>query len=394
MAQATPVVRLKRGEDRRIRAGHLWVFSNEIDKIEGSPEPGDAVVVQDAAGRELGAGYINPHSLIAVRLMSREAVRIDRDFLASRVHEAVGLRERLWPGETTWRAVYGEADLLPGLIVDRYADTLVVQSMTAGIERRLDTVIEILMERLGPSAVVLRNDSSMRRYEELPEEKRVAVGSVDGPVEVEQDGNRFLVDVMEGQKTGFFLDQRENRAATAPLASGLDILDCCCYTGAWSLSALSGGATSAIGIDSSASAIEMAGRNVAMNRPGADVRFMKGDVFGVLANLRDSRRSFGMVIADPPAFARSRKKVREALKAYRGLNRLAMSLVKPGGYLVTCTCSHLVEREAFEHALVGAAMEAGRTARVLEVRGQCRDHPVRLGLPETSYLTCFVLEML
>lgn len=394
MAQAAVTVTLKRGEDKRIRSGHLWVFSNEISKVEGAVEPGDAVTVRDSAGRDLGTGYINPHSLIAVRLVSRSDVEIDRDFLSQRIRAAIELRERTWPGERVWRAVYSEADLLPGLVVDRYGDVLALQSMTAGIERRLDTIIEILVDRLGASTVVLRNDSPMRRYEGLSEEKRVAVGNLDGPVEIEQDGGRFLVDVLEGQKTGFFLDQRENRAATAALAKGRDVLDCCCYTGAWSVSALLGGATSAIGIDSSAPAIELAERNVRLSLPDADARFLKGDIFGVLANLRDTKRSFGMVIADPPAFAKSRKKVREALKAYRGLNRLAMSLVRPGGYLVTCTCSHLVEREAFMHALVGAAMEAGRRARIVEVRGQSRDHPVLLGLPETGYLTCVVLEVL
>ncbi|MBD3347873.1 MAG: methyltransferase domain-containing protein [Candidatus Eisenbacteria bacterium] len=389
-----PVVTLKKRRDKRIRSGHLWVFSNEIEAVDGTAEPGDAVYVRDAAGRFVGTGYLNPHSLIAVRLVSRTRVDLDAEFLKKRIADAVALRERLWPGELVWRAVYSEADLLPGLIVDRYGDTVVVQSLTAGMERRLDYVLEALKEILNPRAVVLRNDSPMRRYENLPAEKRVAAGSVEGPVEIEQDGCRFLVDVVDGQKTGFFLDQRENRRATAALARNADVLDCCCYTGAWSVYALRAGATNVTGIDSSGPALELAARNLRMNGATENAGFVKGDVFKELAALRRAGRSFGLVVADPPAFAKSRKRIREALKAYRGLNRLAMSVTSPGGHLVTCTCSHLVEHEAFMNALVDASREAGRRARVVEIRGQSRDHPVVLGLPETRYLTCVVLEIL
>jgi 23S rRNA (cytosine1962-C5)-methyltransferase len=389
-----PVVKLKRREDKRLRSGHLWVFSNEIDSVEGAVSAGDVVHVHDSSGHLLGTGYINPHSLIAVRLVSRSRVDMDRAFLSKRIGDAVALRERLWPGETAWRAVYGEADFLPGLIVDRYGQTLVVQSMTAGVERRLDDIADVLRERLAPSCIVLRNDSPMRRYEDLGDEKRVLLGDASEPVEIEQDGSRFLVDVMNGQKTGFFLDQRENRRATAGLAAGHDVLDCCCYTGAWSVAALNAGAARVVGVDNSVPALELAERNVHLNSPSYEAEFVKGDMFKSLAGLRRAGSSFGLVIVDPPAFAKSRKKIREALKAYRALNRLALSILRPGGHLVTCTCSHLVEREAFMNSLVDAGREAGRRARIVEVRGQSRDHPVVLGLPETAYLTCVVLEVL
>lgn len=394
MGEAAATATLKKGEDKRIRSGHLWVFSNEIAELDGSVTPGDTVHVLDATGRFLGTGYINPHSLIAVRLVSRSRVEISKDFLAKRVRDALALRERVWPGERAWRAVYGDADFIPGLIVDRYGGTLAVQSLTAGIERRLDSVIEVLTELLEPEGIVLRNDSPMRKYEDLPTEKRVVLGSADEPVEIEQDGHRFLVDVLEGQKTGFFLDQRENRRATAELGRGENVLDCCCYTGAWSVYALAAGAKSVTGIDSSGTALELAERNVHLNSPAGEARFVKGDVFKQLAKFGRGHRSFGLVVVDPPAFAKSRKKIREALKAYRAVNRLAMSLTRPGGHLVTCTCSHLVERDAFLHSLVGAAREAGRRARIVEVRGQSRDHPITLGLPETDYLTCVVLEVI
>lgn len=394
MTDCKAVVKLKPREGRRIRAGHLWIFSNEIEAIEGDVEPGDAVRVVDARGRTLGSGYANPHSLIAVRLLSRSAEDLSRELFARRIDGARSYRERLWPGEKTYRAVSGEADLLPGLVVDRYDDVLAVQSLTAGIEVRLATILDILEEMFSPRAIVLRNDSAMREREGLDRGRSVARGTLAGPVEIEQNGHALLVDVLDGQKTGFFLDQRENRAATAPLARDRDVLDGCCYTGAWSVAAAAAGATSVTAIDASGAALALAAKNVERNGFADRVTFVEGDIFGELASIARSGRRFGFVILDPPAFARSRKRIREALKAYRAVNRLAMALTARGGHLVTCTCSHLVEREAFTHALVGAAKEAGRAVRVLEVRGQSRDHPVILGLPETDYLTCAVLEMI
>lgn len=387
-------VKLKTGEAKRIRSGHLWIFSNEIAEIDGSVSPGDAVYVTDSRGRLLGTGYINPHSLISVRLVSRSRVELTRSFFARRIAGARAFRQKAWRGERTYRAIYGEADLLPGLVVDRYEDCLVVQSLTAGMEKHLEMVVEALVEVFNPSTIVLRNDSPMRTREQLPLEKSVVKGTVGGPVEIEQDGHRFLVDVLDGQKTGFFLDQRENRRVTSHLAKGWDVLDCCCYTGAWSIYAAGAGAGSVAGIDSSASALELAARNAELNGVGARVALTRGNVFKELASLRSAGRRFDMVILDPPAFARSRKHIREALKAYRSLNRLALSVARPGGFLVTCSCSHLVERQAFMNALVDASREAGRRAIVVEVRGQSRDHPVLLGIPETEYLKCVILEVL
>jgi 23S rRNA (cytosine1962-C5)-methyltransferase len=389
-----PVVRLKHGEDKRLRSGHLWVFSNEIDSVEGTVEAGDAVRVLDSRGRLIGTGLANPHSLIAARLVSRGPVVVDEALITRRIETAIAYRERIMPGQTALRIVSSDADLVPGLIIDRYGDTFVVQSLTAGIERRLDMVVSALVRISDPAAVVLRNDSPMRRYEGLEIEKRVVHGTLDGPVEIEADGLTFLVDVLEGQKTGFFLDQRENRKATAALAEGRDVLDCCSYTGAWSVSFGAAGAASLTLVDSSESALDGARANVAANALACPVTYNRADMFSALAGYRRERARFGVVTLDPPALAKSRKRIREALKAYRALNRLALTILEQGGYLVTCTCSHLVDREAFEHALVGAAAEAHRPARIVEVRGQSADHPVILGLPETRYLTCVVLEVL
>lgn len=394
MGDEARTVTLKPREDKRIRSGHLWIFSNEIAGVEGAVDVGDTVLVRDARGHLLGTGYMNPHSLIAVRLVSRSKVEMSREFLAKRIAAALEYRERIRPGDHAYRAVYGDADLLPGLIVDRYGDCLVVQSLTAGIERRLDAVIDVLVELLSPRAIVIRNDSPMRAYEGLAIEKRVALGKVDGPVSIEQDGHRFLVDVVDGQKTGFFLDQRDNRRSTVSLARGADVLDCCSYTCAWSVYAASGGAASITAIDTSAPALGLGRRNLEVNRAFDRANLVKGDVFKELAKMSRSRRLFGLVILDPPAFAKSRKRVREALKAYRTVNRLALSVTRRGGHLATSKCSHLVDRESFENALVGAAREAGRRARVVDVRGQAPDHPVVLGFSETDYLTCVILEVL
>lgn len=393
MENTASTVTLKPREDKRIRSGHLWIFSNEIASVDGAVDVGDTVHVRDAQGRLLGTGYMNPHSLIAVRLVSRSKVDISRAFLTKRIRAALDLRVRLWPGETVYRAVYADADLLPGLVVDRYGGCLAIQSLTAGIERRIDLIVEILVEILDPDTVVLRSDSPMRAYEGLPLERRVVTGSVEAPVEIEQDGHRFLVDVVDGQKTGFFLDQRENRRETAPLAKGADVLDCCSYTCAWSVYAAAGGAKSLTALDTSAPALELGGRNLKLNGVGVPTELVKGDVFKQLAKLSRSGRRFGMVVLDPPAFAKSRKRVREALKAYRTVNRLALSVTRPGGHLVTCKCSHLIDRDSFSNALVGAAREAGKRARVVEARGQSRDHPVVLGFPETDYLSCVILEV-
>jgi 23S rRNA (cytosine1962-C5)-methyltransferase len=387
-------VRLKQREDRRLRAGHLWVFSNEILDVDRAVEPGDAVHVVDASGRLVGTGYINPHSLITVRLVSRSNVDISGDFLAKRIADAVAHRERIMPGERVCRVVHGEADLLPGLIIDRYGDCVVLQSLTAGIERRLDLVIEAVTRTLDPRTIVLRNDSGMREHEGLALEKRVAKGELLGPVEIEQDGHAFLVDVLDGQKTGFYLDQRENRRETSRLAKDLEVLDCCSYSGAWSVYAASAGAANVTLVDSSGPALDLAQRNWELNKIETDAELRDADVFRTLNDFGRSGRRFGLVILDPPSFSRSRKHVREALKAHRTLNRLAMEVTRPGGHLVTCKCSHLIEREAFANALVGAASDAGRHARVVAVRGQSADHPVILGLPETDYLECVVLEVL
>jgi 23S rRNA (cytosine1962-C5)-methyltransferase len=379
---------LKQKEDRRILRGHPWVFSNEIQKIPEGTAPGEVIDVLDSSGRFVGRGYINPHSLIAVRILTRKKEEIDVDFLRRRISAARALRASLGFGES-YRALYSEGDGLPGLIVDKYADTLVLQSLTAGIERMLDDIIEALREEYSPNAIVLRNDAGSRALEGLTQEKRVVLGSVTGPVEIEESGIAYEVDVLEGQKTGFFFDQRENRTALRDYTRGRRTLDCFCYVGAWALTAARYGAAEVIGIDSSEKAVELATANAARNNLPA--RFMTADVFDELRVLEKKGERFGLIVLDPPAFVKSRAKVREALKGYKEINLRAMKLLEPGGVIATCSCSHHIDEALFREMLIDAAYSAGRQARVLEMRSQARDHPVLLAARETQYLKCAIL---
>jgi 23S rRNA (cytosine1962-C5)-methyltransferase len=381
-------VKLKQKEERRILRGHPWVFSNELDRFPVECTPGEIVDVLDNAGRFLGRGFINPHSLIAVRLLTRAQEVIDSCFFRRRIAAARSLRARLGFGDS-FRAVFSEGDGLPGLIVDKYTDTLVVQSSTAGIDRMLNEILVALREEYAPETIVLRNDAPLREIEGLSRETRVAQGAISGPVTFEESGIKYRIDVIEGQKTGFFFDQRENRLALNGYVQGRRVLDCFCYVGAWALSAARFGATAVIGLDSSEKAIALAAENAAMN--GLSVQFRKADVFEELRVLEKQRERFGCIILDPPAFVKSRAKVREALKGYKEINLRAMKLLEPGGALVTCSCSHHIDQELFREMLIDAAYSAGRQAKLLEMRSQARDHPALLAARETQYLKCAIL---
>ena len=383
-----PTLQLKQKEDRRIARGHPWIFSNELKELPKDLVPGEIVDVLDSAGRFVGRGYANPRSLIAVRILTRKKEAIDRDFLRARIVAAREHRSAFGFGDS-YRAVFSEGDGLPGLIVDKYADTLVIQSLTAGIDLMIEDVIAVLEEQYSPRAVVLRNDSGSRELEGLVKEKRVVRGEVAGPVEIEESGNSYLVDVLEGQKTGFFFDQRENRLALKDYVRNRRTLDCFCYVGAWALSAARFGAQEVIGIDSSEKAISLARDNAARN--GLTVQFKVADVFDELRVLEKGRERYGCIILDPPAFVKSRSKVREALKGYKEINLRAMKLLDPDGILVTCSCSHHIDQELFREMLIDAAYSVGKRARILEMRSQARDHPILLAVKETQYLKCAIL---
>jgi 23S rRNA (cytosine1962-C5)-methyltransferase len=381
-------IKLKKKEERRVQRGHPWVFSNEVQDLPADTVPGEPVEVRDFAGNFLGRGYVNPRSLIAVRILTRKQEDMDAAFFTRRIGSARDLRKDLGFGES-FRAVFSEGDGIPGLIVDKYANTLVVQSLTAGIDGMLGLVLAALREVYSPKTIVLRNDSSSRALEGLGQETRVVLGETSGMVEFEESGIRYRANVLEGQKTGFFFDQRENRLALKDLVRGRRTLDCFCYVGAWALSAARYGATEVIGIDSSEKAVTLARSNAELNNLSA--KFVVGDVFEKLREFEKQKERFGCIVLDPPAFVKSRAKVREALKGYKEINLRGMRLLEPGGFLVTCSCSHHIDQELFREMLIDAAWSAGRQARLLEMRSQSRDHPMLLAAKESQYLKCAIL---
>ena len=393
-SRATPVhtIQLKKNEERRILAGHSWIFSNEVhDSLHGL-EPGDVVRVVSSSGRFLGVGHVSPNSLIAIRLLARRQVEIDRDFYRQRLVAAEERRRWLYPGSPVYRLVFGEADLLPGLIVDRYDRHLVVQVLTRGMARAEDVLLDILRELFQPASIVLRNDPPMRSLEGLPLERRLALGELRDPLVIDLDGIRFLVAPLEGQKTGFYLDQRENRPRLRGLVHGKRVLDACCYEGAWALYAARFGARDVVGVDVSEAALARARQNVQINGLDTPCRFVARDIFDFLT---EGEEQFDAIILDPPAFIKSKAKLKEGERGYLEINRLAMKLLPPaGGLLVTCSCSHHLSRDRFQVLLGQAARLAKRRLRLLEACGQSRDHPVLMSMPETAYLKCFILEVL
>jgi 23S rRNA (cytosine1962-C5)-methyltransferase len=376
----------------RLNAGHPWIYANELSRPPKSATPGSIVDVRSAQGAWIGRGYYNPKSVIAVRLLSRDAVEIDAAFIARAINRAQALRESVVPGEEAYRVVFGEADGLPGLIVDRYGSVLVVQILTAGMDRLTDAIVDALVDRFQPAAIVARNDAGSRKLEGLAVEKRMLHGAKPDRVVVIKNGLRFDVDVWEGQKTGLFLDQSANYRAIAPWAKGARVLDTFCYAGAWSLHALHYGALSVLGLDASESALATATANASANGLRERVAYRRVDVFDELRALLAGGERYELIVLDPPSFAKARKDKAGALRGYKEINRLGMSLLAPGGVLVTCSCSHPIDAATFHDVLVEAASDAKRAFRLIERRTQGLDHPIVLGIPETEYLQCVMLQ--
>ncbi len=376
----------------RILAGHLWVFSNELALSPKGIEPGAIVEVADRKNAFLGIGYINPHSLIAVRILTRKREAINADFFRRKILEAIEYRKRFLEDLSTFRVIYSEGDYLPGLVVDKYEDCLVFQFLTAGTERWSEVIINILDELFSPSAVVLRNDSSARLLEGLKREKRVIKGDLHNLPIIKEGSIAFEIDPLSGQKTGFFLDQRENRAAFAGLAGEGEGLDLFCYSGAWSIHMASKG-MHMLGVDESESAILHSEKNTEINNLSDRCTFKKADVFEFLREEVAQGSRYDFVVLDPPAFVKSRTKVKEALRGYREINANAMRLLKKGGLLATSSCSYHIDKEMFIGMLRAAAKDAGRKVRLIEMRSQAKDHPVLLSMPETEYLKCAFLEV-
>ncbi len=379
------MITLRKNADRRIRKGHLWVFSNEIAQPPVSGlEPGSIHELCETHGEFIGMVYANPASLITARLLSRKKVGIDETFLSERLSDAINMRKAFSSGRESYRMVFAESDFLPGLIVDKYADYLSVQSLTAGMDKLMDSVLECLETLVEPKGIYLRNDSPARSFEGIPLDKRPAFGRPPEIVEISNGGLEFLVDIIDGQKTGFFLDQEFNRELMKKyVTSGAKVLDLFCYTGAWGIHALGAGAESATAVDSSRSALEMADENAKLNGFSGKFVSVKDSVIDFLKKIKDS---WDVVIIDPPAFIKNKAQFKEGWKAYIDVNRRAMGRLRPGGVLVSCSCSHHMDQASFEEALLAAARQNGREIRILEVRGQGPDHPVLLSMPETRYL--------
>jgi 23S rRNA (cytosine1962-C5)-methyltransferase len=367
------------------------VFSNEVAAASRPLVAGETIEVRSATDRLLGIADYNPHSLIAARILSPTRVAVDKEFLAGKLTDAWDFRRRIYPGEDSYRLVFGESDSLPGLVIDKYQAVLVLQALTMGMEKRLPVVVCALREVFNPQAIYERNDSRLRALEGLPQRKGLVWGTLPSDLTIAHDGLLFRIDVQEGQKTGFYFDQRENRRALAAYAGGARALDCFCNTGAFSLFAASFGAKSVLGIDSSEQAIETARVNAALNSLSAICRFETGDV---LKFLESATEQYDLVVLDPPAFARTRQQLPDAARKYEALNTLAMRRTRRAGILVSCSCSHHLDAAELRTLLARAARRARRTLRLLEFRTQARDHPVLLAMRETSYLKCAILEVL
>jgi 23S rRNA (cytosine1962-C5)-methyltransferase len=376
-------------------AGRPWVFSNEVimDARTKALAPGSLVTVASYDGHALGTAMFNPHSLIAARLLARDpAAAIDRRFLGERLERARALRDRLF-GQPFYRLVHAEADDLPGLVIDRFGERLVVQVNTAGMELLLPELLAALDQVLRPAAVMLRNDSAARTLEGLESYVRWAKGGAEGPVELVENGVRFLADLGEGQKTGWFFDQRENRANVGRLAGGASVLDLYCYTGGFAVQAAAGGAASVLAIDRSEPALVLAARSAALNGVEGRCRLERGDAFGTLEALAGRGERFDIVVADPPAFVKAKKELNQAARGYRKLARLAAALVKPGGFLFIASCSYHMTAENFGEQVARGMGEAGRSGRILRASGAGPDHPVHPFLPETAYLKALLLQI-
>lgn len=392
------IVTLKKGEGRTVKAGGLWIYDNEIESILGTFENGDLVTVHDFDGYFLGYGFINTHSRIRIRLMSRKKDQvIDAAFLERRVRNAWEYRKAVCDTGCC-RLLFGEADFLPGLVVDKFSDVLVVESLALGIDRLKSQILDILKRVLLEDGIQIRgiyerSDAKVREQEGMERFKGFIGEAFDTKVEIVENGVKYLVDVKDGQKTGFFLDQKYNRLAIQRLCRGKRVLDCFTHTGSFALNAAAAGAKEVLGVDASELGCRQAEENARLNKMEDRVHFECADVFEFLPGLEQQGESFDVVILDPPAFTKSRNSVKNAVKGYREINLRGMRLVKDGGYLATCSCSHYMEPELFAKTLKEAARGAHRRLRQVEFRTQACDHPILWAAEESYYLKFYIFQV-
>lgn len=396
MEQAAVI--LKKGEGRTIKAGGAWIYDNEIDRAEGKYENGDVVEIRDFDGYFLGRGFINTNSKITVRLLSRkkDAV-IDEAFLEQRVRDAWNYRKDTID-TSSCRLIFGEADFLPGLVVDKFEDVLVVESLALGIDRWKSVILDALKKILKEDGIVIRgvyerSDAKVRLKEGMEPSKGFIGEPFDTKVEIVENGVHYMVDVEDGQKTGFFLDQKNNRASIHKFCKGKKVLDCFTHTGSFALNAGIAGAASVLGVDASQLAVDQATENAALNHLETNVKFQCADVFELLPELENRGEKYDVVILDPPAFTKSRSSVKQAVKGYREINLRGMKLVKNGGYLCTCSCSHFMDPELFAKTIREAATGAHKRLRQVEFRTQGPDHPILWAADSSYYLKFYIFQV-
>jgi 23S rRNA (cytosine1962-C5)-methyltransferase len=382
-------VRVNRKAAERLQDGHLWVFASDIVD-RGDAQPGDFVKVVDQERKALGTAHFSSTSQIVLRLLSQHVEPIDEDFFFKRCEAALRFREQVVRNTNAYRLIHAEGDLLPGLIVDRYADYLAVQLLDQGMDRQTSEVMNALMRLLSPRGIAARNDVAVRTKENLPLETKVLAGEIPPQVDIEMNGLRLTADLMGGQKTGVFLDQRENYSAVAEYARGGRALDCFTGSGGFALH-LASRCSSVEAIDSSAAAVGMARKNAAANRID-NVEFREGNALQYLPSLVSGRRTFDLVVIDPPAFTKSRESLEQAARGYKEINLRALRLLNSGGILVSCSCSHHMSEAHLFETVAQAALDCGKRLRVLERRTQAHDHPVLLTVPETHYLKCLIFQ--
>ncbi len=390
---------IKPGREKSLFRHHPWVYSGAVADVKGANQPGNTVKVRSRSGSFLGWAAYNPNSQIAARMWSfNQDDRINLAFFRQRLSHAITLRQQIQPGFSPLgarRLVHAESDGLPGLIVDRYANWLVIQFLTAGVDLWREVLVALLADLTGAGGIFERSDVDVRHLEGLEERTGLLFGEPPvADVEILENELRFQVDIKSGHKTGFYLDQRENRSIINQLASGCRVLDCFCYTGGFTISALAGGAESVLAVDSSAEALAQAARHISLNGLNPSrVEFHQGDVFQVLRGLRDRAQSFDLIVLDPPKFAQTASQVQRAARGYKDINLLAFKLLRPGGTLVTFSCSGSVSAELFQKIIAGAALDAGVDARIVRYLSQSPDHPVALNFPEGAYLKGLVVRV-
>lgn len=392
------VVTLKKGEGRTLKAGGAWVFDNEIANILGSYENGDIVLVHDFDGYPMGRGFINEHSKIRIRMMTRhQDQEIDEAFLRMRVKDAWEYRKKT-VDTSSCRLIFGEADFLPGFVVDKFSDVIVVQSLALGIDRMKENLVRLIKEVLAEDGVIIRgvyerSDAKEREKEGMEKRKGFIGPEFDTEVEIAENGVRYEVDVKDGQKTGFFLDQKYNRLAIQRLAKDAKVLDCFTHTGSFALNAGLAGAKEVLGVDASELGVHQAEKNAVLNGLSDKVKFLCADVFDLLPKLEAEGEKYDLVILDPPAFTKSRSSVKNAIKGYREINLRGMKLVKDGGYLATCSCSHFMSYELFTEMLRQAAKSVHVRLRQVEYRTQAPDHPILWAADESYYLKFYIFQV-